>query len=157
MTLSTAEAYDFLARHRLAVMSTVSEHGVPEAALINYGVTKDLEIIFETLQTSRKFRNLCSNPKVAMVMGWGRECLTCQYEGVVGLPSENALPSLLEIYFAARPEGRGHRGWPDLVYLCAKPTWVRLSNYDLMNWNIKELDLRGAGTVRLLPLPLPPE
>lgn len=161
MTLSRAEAYEFLTRQNLGVISTVSDQDTPEAALINYGVTEHLELVFETFQTSRKYRNICRNPHVAMVMGLGKECLTCQYEGVVSCPTEAALPGLLDIYFAARPEGLGHRGWPDLVYLLVRPTWIRISNYDLMNWKVRELDLRDMApeadqTAHGLPLPPPP-
>ena len=158
MTLSKTEAYDFLKRQNLGVISTISEHAAPEAALINYGVTEDLELIFETLQTSRKYRNLYRNPKMAMVMGVGKDCLTCQYEGAVSWPSEAALPGLLDLYFAARPEGLQHRGWPDLVYLQVRPTWIRISNYDLLNWQVRELDLRDAAAdpEAIAPLPPPP-
>ena len=142
MTLSIAEAYDFPSRQNLGVISTVSEHGTPEAALVNYGMTESLELILETLQTSRKYKNLYRNPDMAMVMGTGKECLTCQYEGVMSWPSDAALRGLLDVYFVARPEGLLRRSWPDLVYLLVRPTWIRISNYDLMNWHVRELDLR---------------
>ncbi|MDA8093463.1 MAG: pyridoxamine 5'-phosphate oxidase family protein [Betaproteobacteria bacterium] len=162
MTLPVAEAYDFLKQQNLGVISTVSEQGTPEAALVNYGVTENLELILETLQTSRKYKNLYRNPNMAMVVGTGKECLTCQYEGVVSWPTDAALPGLLDIYFAARPEGLLHRGWPDLVYLHVRPTWIRISKYDLMNWQVRELDLRSlaSGTAQAVaskPLPPPPE
>ena len=155
MTLPAAEAYEFLKRQNIGVISTVSEQGVPEAALVNYGVTESLELILETLQTSRKFRNLHHNPQMAMVMGVGKDCLTCQYEGIAGWPAQAALPGLLDIYFAARPEALQHRGWPDLVYLHVRPVWIRISNYDLMHWNVKELRLNGPAA-RAASIPLPP-
>ncbi|MDE2466304.1 MAG: pyridoxamine 5'-phosphate oxidase family protein [Alphaproteobacteria bacterium] len=162
MTLSIVEVYNFLGRRNLGVISTVSEQGTPEAALINYGVTEHLELILETLQTSRKYKNLYRNPNMAMVVGTGKECLTCQYEGVVSWPSDAALPGLLDIYFAARPEGLLHRGWPDLVYLLVRPIWIRISNYDLMDWKVQELDLQDLPTETdqmsaSVALPPPPE
>lgn len=163
MTLSMVEAYDFLRQQNLGVISTVSEEGIPEAAFINYGVTEHLELILETLQTSRKYKNLYRNPNVAMaiVTELGKECHTCQYEGIVSWPTEAALPGLLDIYFAARPEGLLHRGWPHLVYLQIRPTWIRISNYDLLNWKVRELDLRGSAIeidpIALISLPPPPE
>ena len=162
MALTIAEAYEFLRQQNLGVISTVSEQGTLEAALVNYGVTEDLDLILETLHTSRKYRNLCRNPHMAMVVGTGKECLTCQYEGVVSWPSDAALPGLLDVYFAARPEGLLHRGWPDLVYLHVRPTWIRISNYDLMHWNVRELDLQDLApeadqAVALMPPPPPPE
>ena len=112
---------------------------MPEGALINYGVTEGLELVFETLRTSRKYRNLQSNPHAAFVMGWQNECLSCQYDGVVDELSERGAESLLDIYFAARPEGLGHRDWPNLTYLRARPRWVRISNYNLTAWNVEEI------------------
>lgn len=158
--LSKTEAFDFLRRQNLGVISTISEQGRPEAALINYGVTKDLELIFETLQTSRKYRNIFGNPAVAMVIGFGKECLTCQYEGIACWPSEAALPELLDVYFAARPEGLLHRGWPGLAYIQVRPTWIRLSNYDLLDWKVREIALSSAGVgqkIAGMRLPPPPE
>ena len=140
--LSRQKAYQFLSARNLAVISSAAENAEPEAALINYGVTKDLELIFETLQTSRKYLNLLRNPRAAFVMGFEGDCETCQYEGVVDKPDEYELQPLLEIYFAARPDALEHRGWPDLIYLRARPTWIRISNYS-RNWNVEELDLRS--------------
>jgi pyridoxine/pyridoxamine 5'-phosphate oxidase len=154
--LSRQKAYQFLGARNLAVMSTVTESGEPEAALINYAVTRDLELIFETLQTSRKYANLCRSPKAALVMGFAGECETCQYEGIVDRPDEYLMQPLLETYFAARPEGLEHRGWPNLIYLRIRPTWIRISNYS-RNWKVEELDLRNRAdelrTHTLLPLP----
>lgn len=140
--LSRQKAYQFLSARNLAVISSVTENAEPEAALINYGVTKDLELIFETLQTSRKYVNLLRSPRAAFVMGFEGDCETCQYEGVVDKPDEYELQPLLETYFAARPDALEHRGWPDLIYLRARPAWIRISNYS-RNWNVEELDLRG--------------
>jgi|SRR5579864_6463561 len=140
--LSQQKAYQFLSARNLAVISSVTGNAEPEAALINYGVTKDLALIFETLQTSRKHANLLRSPRAAFVMGFEGGCETCQYEGVVDRPDEYELQPLLETYFAARPEGLEHRGWPDLIYLRARPTWIRISNYS-RNWSVEELDLRS--------------
>ena len=157
--LSPQRAFAFLSGQGLAVISTVSKRGDPEAALINYAVTNDLELIFETLQTSRKYANLVHNPRAALVIGGedgGRGFYeTCQYEGIVDRPDEFALEPYLETYFAARPEGREHRGWPDLVYLRIRPTWIRISNYS-RDWKVEELDWRDrASQIRLSGLPFP--
>lgn len=142
MALTSERIYEFLSGRNLAVISTVSTPGLPEAALINYGVTRDLELVLATLQTSRKFANLLLNSHAALVMGWEKECETCQYEGIVDRPDELALPALLETYFAARPEGLSHRGWPDLTYLRVRPRWIRLSKYDGFSWAAEELAFR---------------
>ena len=140
MTLNPKRAFAFLRRQNVAVISTVSENGLPEAALINYGVTKDLELVLETLQTSRKYINLHRNPNAALVMGWQNECETCQYQGIADEPDASILPPLLDVYFAARPEALAHRDWPDLTYLRIRPRWIRISNYG-RTWKVEELQL----------------
>lgn len=144
--LSPERAYEFLSRGNAAVISTVSECGRPEAALINYGVTHDLSLIFETLATSRKSANLMRNPYTALVIGFDDTRGTCQYEGIVDRPEEDVLPELLEDYFSAHPNGLAHRGWPGLIYLRVTPTWIRISNYR-ERWKIEEWESQENRTL----------
>lgn len=45
--------------------------------------TDDLELIFQTPNTSRKYTNLQNNKHVAVVFGWSKkDFITVQYEGV---------------------------------------------------------------------------
>ncbi|WP_245313036.1 pyridoxamine 5'-phosphate oxidase family protein [Bradyrhizobium macuxiense] len=60
--MTRAELLAFLRRHRLAVVSTVYD-GAPQAAVVGIAITDDLEIIFDTLTTSRKYRNLQADPR----------------------------------------------------------------------------------------------
>lgn len=72
--------YNFMRKHSIGVLSTVSPEGNPEAAVIEFGETKDLQLIFDTIDTFRKYQNLKNNPLVAFVVGWD-ENRTIQYEG----------------------------------------------------------------------------
>jgi pyridoxine/pyridoxamine 5'-phosphate oxidase len=128
--------YDFLKPHRYGVISTMSENGAPEAALIGIAATPELDLVFETLNTSRKYRNLQRNPQVALVIGWDDE-KTLQYEGTAGEPEEADWDALKDIYYAARPENRDHEGWPGLTYIRVRPRWIRISNY-AMPWSVEE-------------------
>ena len=65
--------YNFIHQHKLAVISTLSEDNKPEAALVGFAVSKDLEIVFDTVKTSRKYQNLLLGPNVAVVIGWDNE------------------------------------------------------------------------------------
>src|SRR5215813_7703437 len=53
-----AELLAILRRHRVAVQATVSPIGAPQAALVGVAVGEDFEIVFDTLQSSRKACNL---------------------------------------------------------------------------------------------------
>ena len=130
------ELYGFLTAARYGVLSTVSRDGAPEAALVGFAPTQDLELIFETINTTRKYANMQRNPRVAAVIGWEGE-KTLQYEGIADEPDEYAVAELKKIYFALLPENRGHDGWPGLTYMRIRPLWIRLSNYG-RPWSVEE-------------------
>jgi len=67
--MSAAELLTFLRRHRLAVQASVSPAAVPQAAVIGYAVTDRFEIVFDTLDSSRKGQNLRRNNRIALVIG----------------------------------------------------------------------------------------
>src|SRR5216684_4378958 len=79
------ELYDFINEHKLGVLATVSSLNLPEAAVVGIAVTTDLEIVFDTIGTSRKSQNLRLNPRIAFVVGWDDE-ITVQYEGEADEP-----------------------------------------------------------------------
>lgn len=136
MSLSKAEAFQFLKSATFGAIATVSRDGSPEAALVNIAATEDLELIFETIQTTRKCINLRRNPRVAIVAWRGDETLQC--EGMADEPDEHARAPLLESYFARQPEALGHCGWPGLTYFRVRPHWIRLSRYGT-TFSVREL------------------
>src|SRR5215831_13702057 len=68
-----AELLAFLRRHRLCVQASVSSSGTPQAAVVGFAVSDDLEIVFDTIGTTRKMANLRRNGHVALVVGWDDE------------------------------------------------------------------------------------
>jgi len=121
---------DFIKQHRLAIISTVSKENKPEAALIGIGVSNDLEIVFDTVKTSRKYHNLLQNTSVALVIGWDNET-TLQYEGVAAELTGEGAEYYKEIYFEVYPDGRERaKTWPDIVHFKITPTWVRYSDFN---------------------------
>ena len=63
MSMTRDELLPFLRKHRLGVQSTGSSSGDPQAAVVGIAVTSELEIVFDTVDTSRKCRNLRANPQ----------------------------------------------------------------------------------------------
>ena len=55
----------------LVTLATVSEDGTPSAALLGVAVSERFELVFDTVETSRKFLNLKHEPSVAVVF-WRR-------------------------------------------------------------------------------------
>jgi len=123
---------DFMRLHRLAVQASVSAAGVPQAAMVGFAVTDQFEIVFDTLHTTRKARNLRQNPHVALVIGgWvPNDERTVQYEGEADEPTGAELDRLKQVYYAAYPDGPGRASWPGLIYVRVRPTWVRYSDYN---------------------------
>jgi len=136
-----AEIFAFLKKTPYGVVSTVHEDGAPEAALISLAVTPELDVVFETLNTARKYLNAMRDPRVAVVIG-GREDKTVQIEGLADEPVEAELERLKAAYYAECASNEGHRGWPGMTYLRVKPRWIRYSDY-AMPWSVEEYSLRS--------------
>jgi len=122
--------YEFIKRYRLAVISTHSLNNKPEAALVGMAISTDLEIVFDTVKTSRKYQNLLKNPSVAVVIGWDNET-TVQFEGIATELNGADAPYYKEIYFEVYPDGRERdKTWPDIVHFKITPKWIRYSNFN---------------------------
>jgi general stress protein 26 len=122
--------YNFIKQYSLAVISTLSKEHKPEAALVGFAISKDLEIVFDTVKISRKYQNLLQNPLVAVVIGWDNET-TVQYEGVATELSGEEADYYKEIYFEVYSDGRERaETWPHIVHFKITPTWIRYSNFN---------------------------
>ena len=58
----------FIRRHRYAVQASVAADGAPQAAVVGIAVSDALEVVFDTLGTSRKAKNLRHEPRMALVV-----------------------------------------------------------------------------------------
>ena len=121
--------YTFIASCKLGVISTLSSSGSVHSALVGIAVTQDLEIIFDTVKSSRKYSNLISNPVCSLVVGWTGE-QTVQYEGVATELQGAELQRCQRTYFEAWPDGPSRMTWPGIVYFGVRPTWIRYSDFD---------------------------
>jgi uncharacterized protein YhbP (UPF0306 family) len=99
--------------------------------VIGYVVTDRLEIFFDTVDSTRKAKNLRENPVIAFVIGGFSEGdeRTVQFQGVADEPVGIELEQLKELYFGRFPDGRERLKWPGLVYFRARPTWLRFSDF----------------------------
>ncbi len=60
-------------QYRYGVVSSVSAEWTPQSALVGIAVTAEMEIIFDTVRSSRKYENLLRQPACSFVVGWGGE------------------------------------------------------------------------------------
>ncbi|HXQ26285.1 MAG TPA: pyridoxamine 5'-phosphate oxidase family protein [Candidatus Acidoferrales bacterium] len=119
----------FLRKHRLGVLATVSPTGEPESAVVGIAFTNNLELVFDTIDNTRKCQNLRKFPRIAFVIGWDEE-ITVQYEGIADEPNGAELEGLKDAYFAVYPDGRERQKWPGITYFRVRPTWARYSDFN---------------------------
>ena len=138
----------FLRKHRICVQSTASAAGAPQCAVVGFAVSDRLEIVFDTLVTTRKLQNLRRDPRIALVIGWDEE--TAQIEGLADEPSGADLERLKACYFAAYPDGVERLKWDGITHVRVRPTWVRYSDYRGPDPRIVEL---GEHELKSSPAP----
>ena len=110
-------------------ISTVTKAGQPQCAVMSYVVHDDLSIVICTLSGSRKWKNVETNPHVALVFGWEKK-LNVQYEGLatlVAMGEDHLFHE--EAYFKQHPELSHFRSAPTTRFIKIVPTWIRLSDY----------------------------
>ncbi len=126
-----AEIDAFLAAWPDVTLATADVHGRAQAATVGIAVTPERGLIFDTLESTRKYPNLIANPKVALVIGWDATGRTIQYEGEAELltPGTLEFEHLQGIYLERFPSGRERLTWPGLCYFHVRPTWIRYSDF----------------------------
>jgi hypothetical protein len=127
--MDRATIHAFIGRQRYGVVSSTATNGTPQSALVGIASTSRLEIIFDTVKSSRKYPNLIQRPACSLVIGWSGE-QTLQLEGIAEEPQGDALKQFQDVYFAEWPECREHMGWPGIAYFVVRPHWMRYSDYD---------------------------
>jgi hypothetical protein len=141
--MTRAELLAFMRLHRLAVQSSVSPAGASQSAVVGIAVGDSLEIVFDTLDSTRKAQNLRLNGRISFVIGGltpGDE-RSVQYDGAAEFPSGAALDRARELYFSAWPDGRERLSWQGLVHVLVRPTWIRFSDFNQRPPQIVEFDL----------------
>src|SRR5215471_12745257 len=119
---------EFIRRHKWGVVASTAESGAPQAAVVGIAVTDDLELVFDTLGSTRKAQNLRADPRIAVVVGWDEE-QTVQYEGLADEPAGAALEDAKRAYFAHFPDGPTRLAWPGITYFRVRPSWIRYSDF----------------------------
>jgi len=128
--MDKAKFHAFLTRFRYGVLSSIGPEGSPQSALVGIAVTHELEIVFDTVRSSRKYPNLIARPACSFVIGgWDSE-KTAQFEGIAIEPTGADRDRYREEYFAVWPDGRSRLSWAGLTHFVVKPRWIRFSDFD---------------------------
>jgi pyridoxine/pyridoxamine 5'-phosphate oxidase len=120
-----AKLVDFIAACDLGVVSYLSPEGTPQSAVVGIAVTPDVEIVFDTVSSSRKYDCLKARAECSVVV-WRGE-VTLQYEGIAEDTTDDRYK---EAYFRKMPDGRDRLSWPGITYFVVRPKWIRYSDYD---------------------------
>ncbi len=110
---------------------------------MGFAVSDALEIVFDTLDSTRKYQNLRADPRIALVIGWD-DARSAQLEGLADFPEGPELERLREVYFIPYPDGRERLKWPGIQHVRVRLTWVRYSDFStdppgITEWSEREL------------------
>jgi hypothetical protein len=130
--------YEFLRRHRLAVLATANSRNQPEAAVVEFSQLKNLELVFDTYEMFRKYGNLLTNSKVAFVIGWDNA--TLQYEGEAVELFEPELEMYRAVHLQKFPDAIKFEDYAGMKYFKVLPKWIRYLDVSSIPW--KRIELR---------------
>jgi pyridoxine/pyridoxamine 5'-phosphate oxidase len=139
-SLTSAELYEFIARHRYGVVATTQEDGLSQSALVGIAVSPDLNVYFDTVGDTRKAKNLRRDPRISMVIGWEDE-QSVQLEGIADEPKGVNLAALKLVYYAAWPDGPARESWPGITWFRVRPRWIRFSDFNRADGAVRETKL----------------
>lgn len=115
---------DYLSKHILCTISTVTPDAKPEAAYVGFRYNKDLEMLIGTSRLSRKYQNLQKNPHIAIVVADFEG--EVQYEGVAEEITFGSYDELVaSAVFETLPGIEKYRNDPNQTFFRIKPTWIR--------------------------------
>ncbi len=137
--MDPSDIYSFMAQFRYGVVSSMARNNAPQSALVGIATTPELEILFDTVKSSRKYANLVDRPFCSFVVGWGGE-QTVQLEGEAFEPVGADLKRCQAAYFAVWPDGPARMNWPGIAYFIVRPRWLRYSDFDQSPPLIVEID-----------------
>jgi len=130
--VTRADVLAFMRIHSIGVQASVSPLGAAQAAVVGFIVTDAFEIIFDTVDTTRKVVNLRRNAHCAFVIGgtMNGDERTVQYEGIADEPAGADLEYLKQLYFVRFPDGPDRQQLPGLTYFRVRPRWLRFSDFN---------------------------
>lgn len=135
---SKTRILEFIKKEKLAIISTVSSGCEPQSAVLEFGQTEDLELIFDTFAHARKYKNLQQNQKVGFVIGWD-ENITVQYQGVASELTGDEKERYKRTYFAKNPDASRWENKEGIAYFKVTPTWIRYSDLTQDPWEVFEI------------------
>lgn len=131
MTPQKTKILNFLKQNNVMVLSTITPNNKPQSALVAFAETENLELIFGTFSTTRKYANLKQNPHISIVIGLDETTnTTLQYEGIATeASSKTATQAWQAIQLQKNPASKKYADHKDQRYFKITPKWIRYSNF----------------------------
>lgn len=121
--------YDFLQKEHLCVISTVSIDNTPQSAVMAFSQTKNLEIIFQTPNTTRKYNNLKKNKNISIATGWSLdEFITVQYDGVANEIASEKLDEVRQIHVSKNETSKKYAYIEENKFFIVEPKFIKYSD-----------------------------
>lgn len=130
---------DFIKKRKLAVISAVGDNK-PESAVLEFGETDDLEIVFDTFTSSRKYKNFQTNKNTSFVIGWDED-ITVQYEGEAEEIRGEEAKKYKQAYWNKNPKAQRWGMREGITYFKVTPKWIRYSDLNKDPWYVFEINL----------------
>ncbi len=125
------EVLGVLSNYWFGVIATVDTEGRPEAAIVGFACSPELEMLVGTSLKTRKYANVQQNSHVAIAIG--DQKAEVQYEGDVTLLEPDAAWDEIATRFGKLPGFEKYRNDPDERWLLISPTWLRLTVHENPN------------------------
>lgn len=135
--MTKEDIFNELNANEVLVVSTNGPDGYPQSAVVGFGQTEELELIFGTHRNSRKANNILRDPKVSAVTITKK--VTVQHEGTARLLSGEESEAYANIYYKKSPAAAKYKDVPNECYFLVSPTWIRISDISQYPWDVTEL------------------
>lgn len=126
MNQNKQKILDFIKEHKLAVVSSVKEDQ-PQAAVVGFSENDQFQLFIGTDKTSRKARNISTNPNIALVIGWDHGA-TVQIEGVAKEVDIKDRKEVEQNHIAKNPMSVKYAGDTNQTYIAITPKWARYTD-----------------------------
>lgn len=131
------QALDFLRKHPMGVLSTVSKDGKPWGAAIYFVADEDLNCYFAVRNATHKYKNLTANKHAAITVADSTTQSTVQIAGSIErVPAKDTLDVVFKRLAGLKPKHatdwmppiiKVHEG--DWVVLRLKPAYAQFANF----------------------------
>jgi pyridoxine/pyridoxamine 5'-phosphate oxidase len=118
---------DFICSQRYCVVSSLAGDGRPQSALVGFGQTDDLQLVFATKAHTRKFGNLERDGRVSVVIGFEAP-VTVQYEGTARLLQGEEAEKYFNVYYSKNPNARRFKETLHETIFLVEPKWIRYTD-----------------------------